>query len=180
MDNKKSGAIIFIGGIHCAGKSVFSSRLVTRFDVQHVTASALIKQRVALKNDKSVTNVQHNQDVLIEAVEELPRTSSTVLLDGHYCLINKNYQIEKVPLETFKQLNPKGLIVVCDRPDIIRQRLHERDGTEKSEKAIAEFQRSEKEWASEIARELKVPLIQFMSPDADEVGDPELVRLFET
>lgn len=49
------------------------------------------------------------------------------LLDGHFCLLNNEGIISKIPEETFINLSPRGIILLTDSIENISYRLNDRD-----------------------------------------------------
>ncbi|NJK52616.1 MAG: AAA family ATPase [Leptolyngbyaceae cyanobacterium SU_3_3] len=70
---------VFIGGVHGVGKTHLCNRIVSHFDVAHVTASELIGRHVKHRIDKTVSDIEGNQLIL---AEELARYQQAV---ERYC-----------------------------------------------------------------------------------------------
>src|SRR5690606_12889108 len=106
--------IIFIGGIHGVGKSSICSEICNKFNIQHLSASELIKWDELNEDpkNKKVANIPNTQTRLIIGLQQTIKDNQHYLLDGHYCLLNAKSEIVRVPLETFKQINPKLLILI--------------------------------------------------------------------
>ncbi|MFK8377112.1 ATP-binding protein [Capnocytophaga canimorsus] len=105
----KKSNIIFVGGIHGVGKSTICHRICIEQNIEYLSASELIKWRDFNKevNNKKVDNLLFTQDRLIEGLKNRVQKDKTYILDGHYCLLNGNNEIEKIPFETFEQIKPK-------------------------------------------------------------------------
>lgn len=160
MDNKA----IFIGGIHGVGKTTLCGELKKKLGIGHHSASSLIK---SLKNDdedsfnKQVENIGGNQKLLITAISKYVDGSSPYLLDGHFCLLDTNNAINKVPFSTFKDISPAGIILLHDSIENIQNKIKGRDGKKYKSNLLLQFQDSEIKYSKEVADELKIPYISF-------------------
>lgn len=158
-DNPKN--IIFIGGVHGVGKSSFCSELSKKFNIEHITASSLIKRRKSLAKDKQVDNVIDNQAILVEELSTYKSNKRVILLDGHFTLLKSKRKFEDVPLDTFKSISPKAIALLSDSPENIAARISNRDGKNPiSENEIELLQNREIERAKIIQENLRIPLIQ--------------------
>ena len=82
------------------------------------------------------------------------------VLDGHFCLLDKDGEVKRVPFETFRAINPSGIVVLTDSPSLIVKRLSERDNTKYTTSLIDSFQKEEIEYAKEVASILSIPFIE--------------------
>ena len=155
---------IFIGGIHGVGKTTLCKKLKKKLDICHHSASSLIK---TLKNDdednfnKQVKNIDGNQKLLITAISKYVDRSTRYLLDGHFCLLDTNNIINKVPIVTFKDISPIGIVLLHDSIENIQNKIKGRDGKRYKSNLLLQFQDSEIMYSKEVADELKIPYIQF-------------------
>lgn len=144
--------IIFIAGIHGVGKTYYCNSLNNR--IKNYSASNLIREYKEI-NSKIVKNIGENQNYLLEAISRL--NEEKIYLDGHFCLINSKNEIEKIPLNTFKSLNIKKIIILYSAPFLIAERLKKRDNKKYSIKMLDEFQNKELDYGKEIANMLDIP-----------------------
>ena len=149
--------IVFLAGVHAVGKTSFCEAIKKDFNFVSYSASSLIKH---LAIEKEVENVKSNQDLLIFALEREEIDADTVVLDGHFCIQNKNKEIENIPLETFRRIFPKSIILLTLEPEIISQRILKRDGIFKSPSFIKDFQEKEVNRAVFISNTLPTSLIE--------------------
>lgn len=152
--------IIFLAGVHAVGKTSFCEVIQKDFDFAAYSASSLIKH---LAIEKEVDNVKANQDSLILALKREETNADTIILDGHFCIQNKNGEIEHVPLDTFKRIRLKSIILLVLEPEIISQRILKRDNIFKSPDFIASFQENEINRAAFVSNALSVPLLELNS-----------------
>lgn len=152
--------MIFISGVHGVGKSYFCNLVKSATGIECFSCSTLIEQR---KNhrftaDKYVANIDENQLYLLPAVDDLKARLGEFLLDGHFCLLNAEGSIERIPINTFKALNPDVIILLTADPKIIAERRQERDGAIIKVTDIKAFQDEELRYAKEVSKCLKIPL----------------------
>ncbi len=157
---------VFIGGVHGVGKTYFCKNIVCRFDAAHVTASGLIGRHVKHQIDKTVPNIERNQLILAEELARYETNCRTILLDGHFCLLNAASSIQDVPLETFRAISPYAIILLIDNPETIAERLSNRDICVHSVELISELQSREIARANLISQFLKVPIIKIEVTEA--------------
>ncbi len=149
---------VFVGGVHGVGKSHFCRSLVGKFDVEHITASSLIGRYIKHSKDKTVLDVEKNQLILADELSRYKTKSRTILLDGHFCLLNENSGILDVPLGTFKAIAPQAIILLKDDPVSIVSRFSNRDGHTYCVDLIATLQAREIERANLVSQSLNIPL----------------------
>lgn len=149
---------VFIGGVHGVGKTYFCNLLSTEYDIEHVTASSLIGRHIQHAKDKTVPDIKNNQAILAEELYKFRTHHRTILIDGHFCLLDKNQGIQSVPLGTFEAIAPRAIILLHDDPAAINSRLSVRDGNIFSEDLIAALQENEMMHAQYVSKSLDVPL----------------------
>lgn len=154
--------IIFVAGTHGVGKTTFCSVLSQYIDSQTVSASDIIKKQIDLNNNKSVKNIDNNQNTLIEGISKLKINCRYLLLDGHFCLLDSDYNIKYIPIAIFHTLNPIGIILLKCDPNQIFARLLRRDGQYSwSISIINNMQSKEYARAFKVASKLDVPILTF-------------------
>ena len=90
-------------------------------------------------------------------------------MDGHFCLLTEHGDIERVPIEVFETMFPSMIVVLKEEPNVICQRLIQRDSHNYSLELITEFQEKEIRYAKEVADTLGVPLEECDSTNRDNV-----------
>lgn len=152
--------LIFIGGIHGVGKTYLCKEISIKLNLKHYSASELISRvkKELFSRNKYIDNIDKNQNILLESINKYIDVNQWFLLDGHFCLLNKEGKIIKVPEKTFCELSPKGIIVLKDSAERIISRLNKRDNMEYELSLIQSFQEVELDYSREIAHELNVPL----------------------
>ena len=153
-----SNNIIFIAGIHGVGKTTLCKNISKKLSIQHYSASELIRKLNSdkIRKDKIVKDVQNNQNVLLEAINKYLNNNQYYLLDGHFCLINRETEIEKVSIDVFKSIPIKEIIVLADEVENIAKKLTNRDTQEYSIDFIDKFQKKEITYAKFVAKQIGV------------------------
>jgi adenylate kinase len=153
--------VLFVSGGHGVGKTYFCKSLVNDYQFIHHSASELIasKKNQSFDSSKRVGQINENQDFLMQAIEELGLGDTILLLDGHFCVLNKSGEIVKIPEQTYVNLSPIGIILLIDDPESIHKRLTDRDNVQALNIDLIEsLQREELSHAKEISSKLQIPL----------------------
>lgn len=145
--------MIFISGVHGVGKSYFCDMVKKTIDINAYSASTLIsnKKKVGFSNDKLIPDIDDNQQYLLQAVDELRTSEGNFILDGHFCLLNAEGQVQRIGFDTFTTLKPEAILLLTENPEVIAERRRSRDNREVSAGSIKEFQDSEESYAKEVA-----------------------------
>lgn len=157
---------IFIGGAYGVGKSSMCAKYCTGSEVGHYTASALIKilRNADAQLYKEVVDTQKNQDALLRAMARYI-THEHFLLDGHFVIKMASGPPSRIPLETYKSIEPIGIIIVTGNPEEAAIRLKNRDGKDWSSSELQEIQISELEHGKIVADSLGIGLHIISSAD---------------
>lgn len=153
--------IIFVGGIHGVGKSTLCKESATSKKIQYVSASDIIRQYKTIQlKDKSVQKCQinKNQDLLLHGIKLIKMDNTILLLDGHFILFDEDNIPSKIPIDTFKKIQPACIIIIVDDPKKIAFRLLERDKKKYSIELLNKMQDDELRYASDIANTLNIPI----------------------
>jgi len=153
--------MIFISGVHGVGKSYFCDMVKKELGINAFTASQLIekKKNRVFDSNKRIKDIDDNQRLLIESLEELRKKGSSFILDGHFCLLDAEGIIKRIPRETFEEIKPDYIVLLTEKPEIISKRREKRDGLKIDISDIKKFQDAEIDYAKEIANLLGVELI---------------------
>ena len=153
--------IAFISGVHGVGKTTLCTKLNNDLNIEHYSASAIIKNKLGLvKNmQKIAKNVDSNQPTLINALNN-DIHANEIILDGHFTLFTKNHEITKISVDVFAMMPLKIIVLLtCDATEIVN-RLSQRDKHKHPLSKIIELQEAEKKQALYISNQLNIPLIQ--------------------
>ena len=153
--------MILVGGIHGVGKSFFCDCIKKQLNINYYSASQLItaKRNKGFSEDKHVPDIDDNQPLLIKSIEELRQNEGEFILDGHFCLLDADGRITRIPPETYTSLRPDRIILLTEYPEIIAKRRRIRDGIQQDITDIKAFQDAEKTYAKEISNQLGIPLM---------------------
>ena len=150
--------LIFLGGVHGVGKTTLCKLIKDSTGTPHYTASKLISNQIkSTFTTKKIKNIDSNQDALISAINSFSFDSKYYILDGHYCLLNSESKIIKIPASTFRSLEPAAIILMKATSEDIVKRLSERDCQEYPLRLIESFQEKEEAYYEELKRDLGVP-----------------------
>ncbi|KZL48910.1 hypothetical protein A2T98_15550 [Nodularia spumigena CENA596] len=175
----RTSKIIFVGGVHGVGKTTICHTIASRFNIKHFSASNLIsleKEEDHLLN-KQVDNVTENQDVLVTAIDKYLNIDNWYLLDGHFCLLNKNNEVTKIPYSTYQAISPSAIIVLIDEPDKIYTRLNSRDSIQHELALLRSFQEQEIDYAEEIRDKLNIPYLMCNASESNDKIYPFIENL---
>lgn len=153
--------IAFIGGIHGVGKSTICRDLCDSLKIKYLSASEVIKWSELNEDfkDKKVANIPLTQNLLIDGLYKRIEKEKFYLLDGHYCLLNKENAITKIPYETFEKIRPNSLhLIVNDNISEIKSRIETRDKRIYDLKLLEDMQNMEISYAQELSIKLGIQL----------------------
>lgn len=152
--------IIFVGGIHGVGKSTICQQLCDELSMEYLSASDVLKWKDINKDlkNKKVENIPYAQDRLIIGLKNILQEDKRYLLDGHYCLLNKDNEVENISLDTFVQINPTVLCVILGNISEIKNRLETRDNKLYEYELLEYLQKSELTYAKSLSEVLNIPL----------------------
>lgn len=165
--------IFFLGGIHGVGKGTLCKSFGSRLNIECLTASKLINW-AELNEDpinKSVSNIGFTQERLIVALNSYCEENRTYVLDGHFCLLDKNNEPTGVPEEVFIKINPEVLLLITAPVQIIKHRLEKRDRKSYDVGLIERMQEFEISYARSISNLLNCELKIFSYEKSDSIID---------
>ena len=135
------------------------------------TASALIKaeQESAIKeHSKEVIDANLNQELLIRGIRKRVRyNDKTVLLDGHFTLIQRSGAILTIEVNVFEHLGLEGIVIFRDEPAAIYSRRQKRDERVYSITEIRVHQDMEIAHAQIVSSHLGIPIAILNAFDSD-------------
>lgn len=162
---------IFLGGVHGVGKSFFAAQVPAGFGIVHKSASGLIKEERAKPNwgtDKRVEGAAGNQLLLAAAVKKKNDEGVRLILDGHFVLKGRDGEPIYLGADVFSALNLRAVVLLEADPQVIAQRLCERDAREESVEELRRFIDAEHRQAQMVCETLNIPLTILHSPNLDE------------
>lgn len=152
--------IAFIGGIHGVGKSTVCARICEDLNMSYLSASEVLKWKEmnADPKNKLVKSIPNTQDRLVSGLVQIVEQNKLYLLDGHYCLLDKENKVVEVPISTFQMINPFSLSIIIGEVSEIKDRLELRDKRLYDYDLLSRLQESEIKHAQETSRVLDVKL----------------------
>lgn len=163
--------ISFIGGIHGVGKSTVCNTLCTELGIEYLSASQVLKWADINEDakNKKVENISLTQDRLINGLLNTVKKEHHYLLDGHYCLFDKDGKVARVPFATFEAINPASLHLIIGDVSTIKARIEERDKRTYDYEMLKDMQEQEIAYAKELSEKLKVNLSVGRENDYQEI-----------
>ncbi len=154
--------MVFISGIHGVGKTYFCNIIKEKIGIPTYSASDLISKirNTSFDKNKIVPDINENQKFLIMAVSKLRASEKPFVLDGHFCLLNKLNEIQRIPYKLFLDLKPETIVLLTEKPEIIVERRKKRDNLNISIESIDCFQEAEATYAEEVADRIGADLFQ--------------------
>lgn len=152
-------AILF-SGVHGVGKGFFLEKVkkdIQQYDVY--SASLLIEQFQPATDAgyKKVSNVNSNQDVLIKAIKaQKIQNKKDFILDGHLCVFNANGDVVRIPEYFFADAGINGIVLLQDEPQIICERINQRDSNKVRICDIESVQNEEQKYAEELQHKFQI------------------------
>ncbi len=108
--------------------------------------------------------------MLLAAIDKYIDQNSITILDGHFCLLNSNHEITKIPKATFEGILPIAIIVLHDSISNISNKITNRDGVSYDINLLSSFQNEEMKYSADIADDLQIPFLLFdVSGDMSEM-----------
>ena len=160
--------IVFVGGVHGAGKSHFLEVTKRSYSEIEILSCSKVLGWVD-PTEKVVNNIADNQDILVGNLRKMVDVDKPYLLDGHFCLLNKDGEIEDVPLNTFQSINPQFIILIVEDVDIILDRLSTRDKRRYDSNTIKKLCDRERFAAYDVSERLGVPIYEIKSFGLNEI-----------
>lgn len=157
-DHQETGRhlLVMIGGVHGSGKSYICEKLVR--DLPFVTCVSASRLLEHFGNAKHVDNVTDNQKCLAEHIKKIKEYNALTVVDGHFCVIDKEDVFHYVSKEIFQSLSPSLLVLVMAPTSIIQQRILLRDHIEYSLPFIEKMKQNEAYWAAYTSDAFNIPL----------------------
>lgn len=162
--------IIFIGGIHGSGKGTICKQISKEFEIPHFSCSELLKwEEISSRSNKIVDDFEVTQNRLLNGIRSNITPEKLTLLDGHFCLLNREGIPEKIEEQTFIDINPILIAIVTEDVNTIHERLENRDGNRYNLKILEKMQQIEYSQAKIVSNLMTIPLIDLKSKNLEEL-----------
>lgn len=165
---------IFLAGVYGVGKSTIGKKLNSLTHIPFYSASDLISEinGETYGANKVVKDRNNNQKILSKAVQKKLNSDSRILLAGHFCIFDKECNIDILPISVFKQLTIEKIILLKAEYTTIFNHIANRDSKEYSRDCLNSIIINEKECAINTAKQLNVPLyIHHMKFDNSDISN---------
>ncbi len=151
---------IFLAGVYGVGKSTIGRKLNSLTSIPFYSAGDLISEinGETYGANKVVKDKNNNQKILSKAVQKKLNSDSRILLAGHFCIFDKECNIDILPISVFKQLTIEKIILLEAENTTIFNHIANRDSKEYSIDCLNSIIIKEKECAINTAKQLNVPL----------------------
>lgn len=163
----RMNSIVFVGGIHGAGKTTVSRLLAGLVSASHITAGGLIRETAGAGHtvttgvgDKAVPDVNANQALLLRGLD-LYRArigSGPILLDGHFSLLDPSGAVVGIPMAVYEAIGPVAVLLVEAAAETVHSRLVQRDGAAAPLETVTVLASRERECAGAVCTALKIPM----------------------
>jgi len=153
--------LYFVGGTFGAGKSTLCQTLSPLLPAEHLKASDLVgyTRDPSDPTGKATGKLLSNQERLIVAIEARRMAQGTVLLDGHFCLLDDTYKVVRLPVNVFQRIQPSALVLIEPDPAEVVLRLERRDQGQLDPVLIHQLLHAEREHGQTISEALSVPIM---------------------
>ena len=153
-------SVIMFSGVHGVGKGFFLDKVKDSLRHYAVYSASKLIEKYQPSTDagyKKVSDVNHNQEVLIKAIEEETRLNGDdCIMDGHLCIFNARGEVERVPESFFVKAQIAGIILLQDEPKVISERIYQRDSAQISIEDIRKMQDEEEMYANELKEKFQI------------------------
>lgn len=156
-----TGKVIFVSGVHGVGKSSMCEPYSKKHGLIYKSASQLIREAKSDAisfADKTVKDIDGNQQLLIRSVSKITNSGINLLLDGHFAILNQEKQPTAIETSVFLALGINSIITIHDSASDIADRINSRDSNKHIGSDIEKLQTLELTRAKQVAGELKISL----------------------
>lgn len=152
--------VIFIAGVYGVGKSTLCDKLKHATGIPAFSAGDLISEvnGESYGRNKIVKDANSNQDILISAVDAKLKGYPRFLLAGHFCILDKNNEVELLPEYVFSKLHMERIILLEADALRIAENVNRRDQRVYPIQTLKQLIDCEHEQAQKVSNELMIPL----------------------
>lgn len=169
--------VIFVAGVYGVGKSTLCNKLSSATGIPAFSAGDLISDinGETYGRNKVVKDAKNNQDILISAVDAKLEECPHFLLAGHFCIVDKDNEVELLPEYVFSKLHLSQIILLEANVLRIAENINGRDHRKYPAQTLERLIACERSQAQRVAKELKIPLtihnMQFNCSDAEALAN---------
>jgi len=153
-------SVIFVAGVYGVGKSTLCNKLSSATGIPAFSAGDLISDinGETYGRNKVVKDAKNNQDILISAVDAKLEECPHFLLAGHFCIVDKDNEVELLPEYVFSKLHLSQIILLEANVLRIAENINGRDHRVYPVQTLERLIDCEHSQAQRVAKELKIPL----------------------
>ena len=153
-------SVIFVAGVYGVGKSTLCNKLSSATGIPAFSAGDLISDinGETYGRNKVVKDAKNNQDILISAVDAKLEECPHFLLAGHFCIVDKDNEVELLPEYVFSKLHLSQIILLEANVLRIAENINGRDHRKYPAQTLERLIACERSQAQRVAKELKIPL----------------------
>ena len=153
-------SVLFVAGVYGVGKSTLCNKLSSATGIPAFSAGDLISDinGETYGRNKVVKDAKSNQDILISAVDMKFEKCPHFLLAGHFCIVDKDNEVELLPEYVFSKLHLSQIILLEANVLRIAENINGRDHRTYPAQTLEWLIACERSQAQRVAKELKIPL----------------------
>lgn len=138
--------VIFVAGVYGVGKSYLCKKVADSTNIKYYSAGDLISEINGEQygDNKKVSDVDDNQNILIRCIEEKIKTQN-IILAGHMCIFDRAGNISRIDLKQIEKMHIKCLILLRADISLVKNNLEKRDNIEYPFDIILNLMETEKE-----------------------------------
>jgi len=144
---------LFIAGVYGVGKSTLCSQLSKELNIPTFSAGDLISavNGEQYGANKVVSDKISNQNILAVEVHKQLQIHPKILLAGHFCIFNRENQVECLPEDIYSKLNIIHILLLEGSTEKILGNLSTRDHRVYTYDQISELKKTERIMAQKIS-----------------------------
>lgn len=154
---------LFVAGVYGVGKSTLCAQLSAALQIPFFSAGDLISKVNGEQYgaNKAVTNKFSNQNILAAEVQKQLEVHSHIILAGHFCIFNKDNQVDRLPEEIFQKLKITKILLLEADTEKLLSNLSARDKREYTYQQILELQQAEQAMAQRVSEQIGCDLLSY-------------------
>lgn len=152
--------IIYIGGINFVDKAIICKQICEEFGLEYLSANELSisKENHCDHENNKDNNIYETSIELIQGLKNIVQQDKYYLLDWHYCHLNYENEVVRIPYEIIKSIDPISLNLIIVNIDSIKDQLEEKDNIEYSYELLERLQYNEMIHARMVSEQLGIEL----------------------